>query len=87
MNGFTFGNGTIEGRLTKNPEFRFHSCDRSLDCPGLQGKKVVYIIPIITRVGNVEVQEVGIGQGDCEFAMKYSMALRLMVAINSGVAQ
>lgn len=86
MNGFAFGNGTIEGRLTNNPECRFHSCDRKLECPGLQGKKVVYIIPIITRVGNAEVQEVGIGQGDCEFAMRFPIVLRFTVTINSGVA-
>ncbi|KAF8416498.1 beta-lactamase-like protein, partial [Tirmania nivea] len=66
LNGFAFGNSAIEGRLTNNPECRFHSCDRKLECPGLQGKTVVYIVPIITRVGNVEVQEVGIGQGDLE---------------------
>lgn len=66
LNGFAFGNSAIEGRLTNNPECRFHSCDRKLECPGLQGKKVVYIVPIITRVGNVEVQEIGIGQGDLE---------------------
>ncbi|KAF8458006.1 hypothetical protein BGX38DRAFT_1265305 [Terfezia claveryi] len=66
LNGFAFGNSAIEGRLTNNPECRFHSCDRKLECPGLQGKKVVYIVPIITRVGNVEVQEVGVGQGDLE---------------------
>ena len=86
MNGFAFGNSTIEGRLTNNPECRFHSCDRNLGCPGLQGKKVVYIVPIITRVEGVEVQEVGIGQGDCEFATKFSTVPRLTVTINSGVA-
>lgn len=66
LNGFTFGNRTVEGSLTDKVDCRLHSCDLRLDCPGLQGKKVVYIVPVVTRMGNVEVQEPGVGQGDCK---------------------
>lgn len=70
LNGFSFGNSSVEGRLTKNPGCRFHSCDKRLDCPGLRGKKVVYIVPIITRVGNIQIDELAIGQGDCKWKFR-----------------
>ena len=68
LNGFTFGNRTIEGSLTNNVDCRLHSCDLRLGCPGLQGKRVVYIVPVVTRMGDIEVQEPGVGQGDCKLA-------------------
>lgn len=70
LNGFTFGNRTIEGSLTNKVDCRLHSCDRRLGCPGLQGKKVVYIVPVVTRMGGFEVQEPGVGQGDCKLAQE-----------------
>ncbi|KAF8474289.1 hypothetical protein BDZ91DRAFT_713996 [Kalaharituber pfeilii] len=84
LNGFIFGNSKVEGRLTNNPEIRFHSCDRKLDCIGLRGKKVVYIIPVVNKIGDVELQEVGLGQGDLESHSELSLAndnLKLLLGI------
>ncbi|KAL7268699.1 hypothetical protein RUND412_008666 [Rhizina undulata] len=66
LSGFKFGNSSVGGCTTTNPEVRFHSCERRLGCSGLEGKKVVWITPIITRVGDFDILEEGCGSGDLE---------------------
>lgn len=62
--GYKFGNADIEGRLTRDKDVRFHSCDWKLKCSGIRGRRVVHIKPIITREGGVNIEEIGAGHGD-----------------------
>lgn len=67
LGGFDLGNTTQEAIVTTNPDVRIHSCERGLDCPGLDKKNVVYITPIIAYINEKEVTEDGIDFGDREF--------------------
>lgn len=62
--GFALGNSEQTGVLTTNPDVRIHSCERGLECPGLEGKKVVYITPAVAMIDGVVYQEEGIEWGD-----------------------
>ncbi|RPB04492.1 hypothetical protein L873DRAFT_1359962 [Choiromyces venosus 120613-1] len=67
LSGFEFGNSKVLGCTTSNIEARFHSCEKRTGCKGLEGKKnIVWIKPIVTRVGLFDVHEAGIGNGDLE---------------------
>ena len=51
----------------------------------MKGKKVVWIVPLVNRVGDVEVNEVGIGQGDCMFSLSpFFCSHKHLVYINDG---
>ncbi|KAH8150797.1 uncharacterized protein LAJ45_04978 [Morchella importuna] len=62
LRGYKFGNTNVKGCLTTNPEVRFHSCERKSGCVGLEGKKnVVWITPVIVKIGDIDVHEAGSG--------------------------
>ncbi|CUS12066.1 unnamed protein product [Tuber aestivum] len=67
LSGFEFGNSKVLGCATSNIEARFHSCEKRIGCKGLEGKRnVVWINPVVTRVGSFDVHEAGVGNGDLE---------------------
>ncbi|CAZ85128.1 unnamed protein product [Tuber melanosporum] len=67
LSGFEFGNSKVLGCTTSNTEARFHSCEKRIGCKGLEGRKnIVWISPVITRVGSYDVHEPGVGSGDLE---------------------
>ncbi|KAI5843903.1 hypothetical protein DFP73DRAFT_69270 [Morchella snyderi] len=62
LRGYKFGNANVKGCLTTNPEVRFHSCERKSGCMGLEGKKnVVWITPVIVKIGDIDIHEAGSG--------------------------
>ncbi|PWW75056.1 hypothetical protein C7212DRAFT_358614 [Tuber magnatum] len=67
LSGFEFGNSKVLGCTTSNIEARFHSCEKRIGCKGLEGERnVVWIKPVVTRVGSFDIHEAGIGNGDLE---------------------
>jgi DNA cross-link repair 1C protein len=62
--GFKVGNQNHEGILTKDQSARIHSCEKGTGCKcETAGNKTVLILPIITRDGDQEIRETGIGGG------------------------
>lgn len=64
--GFMVGNVQHRGILTRDPTVRLHSCEKGSGCPMLvrpQKAHVVHIKPIISRHGNQDITEMGLGGG------------------------
>ncbi|KAI5781810.1 beta-lactamase-like protein, partial [Geopyxis carbonaria] len=82
LGGFELGNNTQDAVITTNPDVRFHSCERGLKCPGLKKKKVVYITPIIARIGGEELNEEGIDFGDLNNSDDFSLYGQVKVLLD-----
>ncbi|KAL1875780.1 hypothetical protein Daus18300_002971 [Diaporthe australafricana] len=65
--GFTCGNRTHPGCLTRDPDVRLRSCEKGSGCPMMKKTppgKVVWITPIVAHLRNKnDMVEVGIGGG------------------------
>lgn len=63
LSGCRVGNAEHPGCLTVNPNVRIHSCEPGTPCHARikKDKNVVWITPIISRMGDVEIAEIGAG--------------------------
>ncbi|KAK7975285.1 major facilitator superfamily transporter [Apiospora arundinis] len=62
--GFSCANNQHDGCLTLDESVRIHSCEKGTACHIVQGKPIVWIRPIVSRLpGGPEIPEVGIGGG------------------------
>ncbi|PVH94753.1 hypothetical protein DM02DRAFT_675983 [Periconia macrospinosa] len=74
--GFKNGNHIQPGCLTTDPNARIHSCERGMGCPLMDdgpnhaNSQVVHIIPIVNRIDNTEILEVGAGGGNGDLNQK-----------------
>lgn len=76
--GFMVGNVHHRGILTTDPNVRLHSCEKGSGCPMLEGPeatRVVHIKPIISRHGNVEIAEMGLGGGKGDLDQVHTLDL------------
>lgn len=63
LGGYKCGNENKEGILTNDQTVRLHSCEKGTACSALNERDVIWIQPIICRVEDNEIAEVGIGGG------------------------
>lgn len=75
--GFQCGNRHQPGYLTSDPKARLHSCERDMDCPGLESASVVCITPIITHLSDgAYVPEIGAGGGEGDLIQAHELELK-----------
>ncbi|KAF8542226.1 hypothetical protein BDD12DRAFT_647710, partial [Trichophaea hybrida] len=73
LGGFNLGHASQPQIITTNPDVKIHSCERNIDCPGLNRKNVVYITPTIALIDGVLFQEDGIDYGDLDNNQDFSI--------------
>ncbi|KAF1954490.1 hypothetical protein CC80DRAFT_566996 [Byssothecium circinans] len=76
--GFKNGNRIHPGCLTSHTDVRIHSCERAMGCPVMDQDaeaRVVHLIPIVNRVDNTEILEVGAGGGKGDLDQKEELEI------------
>lgn len=74
--GFQCGNRHQPGCLTSNSNVRLHSCERDMDCPGLESAHVVFITPIVAHLTNgTFFPDIGAGGGEEDLIQTYELEL------------
>jgi hypothetical protein len=76
--GFRNGNHTQHGCLTSSSHARIHSCERGMGCPVMDHdteKKIVHILPIVTRVNGIDIAEIGAGGGKGDLDQKEELEI------------
>lgn len=76
--GFMNGNHLSPGCLTSSENVRIHSCERGMGCSVLDNDKegkIVHIVPIVSRDGQVEIAEPGAGGGEGDLSQKEDLEL------------
>ncbi|KAI9720286.1 MAG: swr1 complex component [Chrysothrix sp. TS-e1954] len=76
--GFQLGNTLQPGIFTCDSAVRLHSCEKGADCPVLAIEnvgKVVHIIPMVSRHGNVDIEEIGAGGGKGDLNQMHELDL------------
>ncbi|KAF2680975.1 hypothetical protein K458DRAFT_344171 [Lentithecium fluviatile CBS 122367] len=71
--GFRHGNHVQPGCLTSLSNVRIHSCERGMGCPVVDHDteaRAVHIIPIVIRIGGIEIAELGAGGGKGDLDQK-----------------
>lgn len=70
--GFRNGNHIQPGCLTSDDKVRIHSCERGMGCTVMDhdAAEIVHIVPIVNRVGNTDILEVGAGGGNGDLSQK-----------------
>ncbi len=74
--GFQCANRRQPGCLTINPKVRVHSCERELNCIGLESSDVVRITPIIKRSDGETISEIGAGGGGWDLVQAQELELK-----------
>ncbi|KAI9837057.1 MAG: hypothetical protein M1819_000706 [Sarea resinae] len=76
LSGFICGNRFQPGCLTKSQDSRLHSCEKGTSCSGRENNDIVYITPIIHRLGEgLEMPEVGAGGGVGDLKQNHELEL------------
>lgn len=57
------GNFWHEGCLTSDEAVRIHSCERANMCKNARGRNVVHIQPLVARLPEGDIREIGAGGG------------------------
>lgn len=74
--GFDLGNRFVSGCLTSDEKACVHSCEPGTQCVTIKSDKVVYIFPIVNRLGNgFEIMEVGHGGGGGDLYQTHELEL------------
>lgn len=74
--GFQFGNHRQAGCLTRDDSVRLHSCEHGTQCSTLENsRKVVWIIPVISRSREGIIPELGAGGGGGDLMQIHELEL------------
>ncbi|GAP88434.1 putative artemis protein [Rosellinia necatrix] len=80
--GFTCGNTSHAGCLTRDENVRIHSCGKGMGCKVMETKPIVWIRPIVTHLkGGQDLMEVGIGGGGEDLAQATTLTPNEMMNI------